>query len=80
MSPLVTSRGRRLIGLFKDRVDVPWTNVEFIDDGATAVLPETTESSLLLGRAVLGSLGETDTRIEQAVGCVRRSLDDGARD
>ena len=52
----------------------------FVGDGATAVLPETTESSLLLGRAVLGSLGETDTRIEHAVGCVRRSLDDGARD
>jgi CPA2 family monovalent cation:H+ antiporter-2 len=45
-------------------------------EGATAVLPETTESSLLLGRAVLGSLGETEIRIDQAVGSVRREISD----
>jgi monovalent cation:H+ antiporter-2, CPA2 family len=46
-----------------------------VDEGATAVLPETTESSLLLGKALLGVLGESGTRIEQAVGSVRRSIE-----
>lgn len=49
-----------------------------VRDGATAVLPETTESSLLLGKAVLDSLGEPPTRIEQAVGRVRRAIDGDA--
>ena len=48
-----------------------------VAEGATAVMPETTESSLLLGKAVLGTLGEADNRIEQALGSVRRSIEDG---
>ncbi|MBX9462846.1 MAG: monovalent cation:proton antiporter-2 (CPA2) family protein [Aquamicrobium sp.] len=48
-----------------------------VDEGATAVLPETTESSLLLGKVVLGALGEPAARITQAERRVRRSIKDG---
>jgi CPA2 family monovalent cation:H+ antiporter-2 len=48
-----------------------------VDEGATAVLPETTESSLLLGKVVLGALGEPTARITQAERRVRRSIKDG---
>jgi hypothetical protein len=50
-----------------------------IDDGATTVLTETTESSLLLGKAVLGSLGESEFRIDQAIGSVRHAIEDSIR-
>lgn len=46
-----------------------------INEGATSVLPETMESSLLLGKVVLDSLGDTESRIDQAVGSVRRAIE-----
>ncbi len=43
-------------------------------EGATVVLPETTESSLLLGKSLLSSLGETAEGIDRAMDRVRHSI------
>ncbi|WP_170984271.1 monovalent cation:proton antiporter-2 (CPA2) family protein [Rhodoligotrophos defluvii] len=48
-------------------------------EGATRVLPETTESSLLLGKAVLDALGEEEAQIQQAIEAVRQVMQAPAR-
>ncbi|WP_352706545.1 NAD-binding protein [Mesorhizobium sp. M0598] len=45
---------------------------ELLEKGATAVMPETTESGLLLGAAVLQELGDSKTDVDAAVRTVRR--------
>lgn len=45
--------------------------------GATSVLPETTEASLLLGRAALSLLGESEARSDMAIANVRRTIGEG---
>ncbi|MER9216386.1 NAD-binding protein [Mesorhizobium sp. M0663] len=45
---------------------------ELLEKGATTVMPETTESSLLLGAAVLQELGDSKTDVDAAVRTVRR--------
>ncbi|TIP26193.1 MAG: potassium transporter, partial [Mesorhizobium sp.] len=44
---------------------------ELLEKGATTVMPETTESSLLLGAAVLQELGDSKTDVDAAVRTVR---------
>jgi monovalent cation:H+ antiporter-2, CPA2 family len=45
---------------------------ELLEKGATTVMPETTESSLLLGAAVLQELGDSKTDVDAAVTTVRK--------
>jgi CPA2 family monovalent cation:H+ antiporter-2 len=47
---------------------------ELLEKGATTVMPEATESSLLLGAAVLEELGDSKTDVEAAVMSVRRAI------
>lgn len=45
---------------------------ELLEKGATTVMPETTESSLLLGAAVHQELGDSNTDVDAAIRTVRR--------
>jgi CPA2 family monovalent cation:H+ antiporter-2 len=51
---------------------------DLIRHGATSVMPETIESSLLLGGIVLRSLGEADNRVEELIERLRRTSYEGA--
>ncbi|MEP9371853.1 monovalent cation:proton antiporter-2 (CPA2) family protein [Mesorhizobium sp. KR1-2] len=46
---------------------------ELMRHGASNVMPETIESSLLLGGMVLRTLGESDVQIDEVVGSLRRT-------
>ena len=46
---------------------------ELLRRGASSVMPETIESSLLLGGMVLRTLGETDAQIDEVIGHLRLS-------
>jgi CPA2 family monovalent cation:H+ antiporter-2 len=50
---------------------------ELLRRGASSVMPETIESSLLLGGMVLRTLGETDAQIDEIVGQLRNSTYQG---
>ncbi|PSJ56644.1 monovalent cation:proton antiporter-2 (CPA2) family protein [Pseudaminobacter soli (ex Li et al. 2025)] len=46
---------------------------ELLRNGASQVMPETIESSLLLGGMVLKTLGDSDAKIEEVIGSLRQA-------
>ncbi|MEW9808254.1 monovalent cation:proton antiporter-2 (CPA2) family protein [Mesorhizobium sp. ZMM04-5] len=76
-----TAAGAVLRGIRKTLPDLPvivrardTSNMkDLLRSGASSVLPETVESSLLLGGAVLRSLGEDDAQVDQAIEAIKRA-------